>query len=450
MSSPVSTITSNVNLLLLDTYNIVNSNQPYVAYVSSVTAPGKIATIRDSTGNLGTNFFKIRVSTTSGVSFVDGTNFFDITQPFGYVTMSSRDRNTWNILNAYAFPDPYGISYVSTVNVRDRFTTPSVFASSFVSTVNVNTRSISSFNIQATNISTNNIFVNTISTNNLFTNSISSISIKAINISTNTVNTSNISSIRSWFNNVSTLTFNSSNIINANQITTSNIFTSNVLFNNGCNNDTYIYTSTFVDINTTTHRLLTYSNIVETNYVASDWSYFGAKNNVISNVSQATILNSVQTNLIMPTSLLITTSVSDPVNATLDVDIYNNTNTTPFTFTNTGFSNYSFILYFNGINFCNNNIGDAGYYFYLSNSTQNSPSFGRHFNNTDSNYFVQVGSQIFNTDRTNFTISDIFDLSGWSNNDVIYLYLHTYNGGSNIVQFNDNVKLSIVYQPLYS
>ena len=254
MSSPVSTITSNVNLLLLDTYNIVNSNQPYVAYVSSVTAPGKIATIRDSTGNLGTNFFKIRVSTTSGVSFTDGTNFFDITQPFGYVTMSSRDRNTWNILNAYAFPDPYGISYVSTVNVRDRLNTPNVFASSFVSTVQLNTNSISSLNIQATNISTNNIFVNTISTTSIFANSISTINILSRNISTNTINTSNISSTRSWFNNVSTLTLNSSNIINANQITTTNMLISNVIFNDGCNNYTY-YISSFIDKNTNNHKL---------------------------------------------------------------------------------------------------------------------------------------------------------------------------------------------------
>ena len=447
MSSPVSTITSNVNLLLLDTYTIVNSNQPYVAYVSSVTAPGKIATIRDSTGNLGTNFFKIRVSTTSGVSFTDGTNFFDITQPFGYLTMSSRDRNTWNILNAYAFPDPYGISYVSTVNVRDRLNTPNVFASSFVSTVQLNTNSISSLNIQATNISTNNIFVNTISTTSIFANSISTINILSRNISTNTINTSNISSTRSWFNNVSTLTLNSSNIINANQITTTNMLISNVIFNDGCNNDTY-YISSFIDKNTNNHKLLTYSNIIETNYVASDWSYFEAKNNVISNVSQATILNSVQTNLIMPKSLLITTSDSDPVGAGLNLDIYNDTNTTPFTFTNTGFSNYSFIIYFNGINFCNATIGDAGYYFYLSNSTLDDISYGRHFNVTDNNFFIK--NQSFNVDRTNFTFSDIFDLSGWNTNDVIYLYLNLCNAGCNLVKYNANVKLSIVYQPLYS
>lgn len=347
MSSPVSTITSNVNLLLLDTYRIVNSNQPYVAYVSSVTAPGKIATIRDSTGNLGTNFFKIRVSTTKGVSFTDGTNFFDITQPFGYVTMSSRDRNTWNILNAYAFPDPYGISYVSTVNVRDRLNTPNIFASSFVSTVHLNTRSISSLNIQATNISTNNIFVNTISTNNL----------------------------------------NIRNNING-------------------------------------------------------------QNNVISNVSQATILNSVQTNLIMPTSLLITTSNSDQISPSIDFDIYSSCNASPFTFTNTGFSNYEFSIYFNGIDINDSKTGNFGYYFYLSNTTQDLKSYGRHFNNTDNNnYFIQLENPI-TQGKMNFTFSDIYNLSGWKTNDSIYLFLRAFNNGNNNIVFT-KAQLSIVYQPLF-
>lgn len=347
MSSPVSTITSNVNLLLLDTYNIVNSNQPYVAYVSSVTAPGKIATVRDSTGNLGTNFFKIRVSTTKGVSFTDGTNFFDITQPFGYVTMSSRDRNTWNILNAYAFPDPYGISYVSTVNVRDRFTTPSVFASSFISTVHLNARSISTLNIQATNISTNNIFVNTISTNNL--------SIK------NSIDCQNI---------------------------------------------------------------------------------------VISNVSQATILNSVQTNLIMPISLLITTSNSDQITPSISFDIYSSCNASPFTYVNTGFSNYEFTLYFNGIDINGSKTGDFGYYFYLSNSTKSNVSYGRHFNNIDNtNYFIQLENPI-TQGATNFTFSDIYNLSGWDTNDSIYLFLRAYNGGDNNIVFT-KAQLSIIYKPLF-
>ena len=416
MSSPVSTITSNVNLLLLDTYTIVNSNQPYVAYVSSVTAPGKIATIRDSTGNLGTNFFKIRVSTTSGVSFTDGTNFFDITQPFGYLTMSSRDRNTWNILNAYAFPDPYGISYVSTVNIRDRLTTPNIFASSFVSTVHLNTTSIST-----------------------------------LNISTNTINTSNISSVRSWFNNVSTLTLNSSNIINArnitsSNITTSNITTSNILLNDGTYNDTFVYVTSFTDINENKHRFLTYSNIVESNYVASDWSYFEAKNNVISNVSQATILNSVQTNLIMPKSVLVTTLNSYKATAGTDSDIYDRNNTTSFVFTNTGFSNYSVTLYFKGSDVTAAITGDFGYYFYLSNSTQFDARYGSHFSNTN-NYFLQLDNPIFRG-QTNFTFSDIYDLTGWNTNDIIYVYLHAYNGGVNDITFT-NTQLSIVYQPLF-
>jgi len=126
MSSPYSTITSNVTLLLLDTYTITSSNNPYIAYVSSVSVPGKIATIRDATGNL-VNYNKIIVSTTNDVYFNDGTNRIDITQPFGYVSLSSRDKNTWNVINTYAFPDPYGVTMISSLFVRDNLTVPNIY-----------------------------------------------------------------------------------------------------------------------------------------------------------------------------------------------------------------------------------------------------------------------------------------------------------------------------------
>ena len=107
MSSSYSTITNNVNMLLIDSSTITNFS-PYVAYISSVNVPGTIATIRDSTGLLSTPGRIIIVSTLKDVLFADGTSSIRITQPFGYITMSARDKNTWSIVNTFAFPNPEG------------------------------------------------------------------------------------------------------------------------------------------------------------------------------------------------------------------------------------------------------------------------------------------------------------------------------------------------------
>ena len=100
MSSSYSTITNNVNLLLIDSSTITNFS-PFVAYISSVNVPGRIATVRDSTGLVSTPGRIIIVSTLKGVIFADGTSSISITQPFGFVTMSARDKYTWNIINTF-------------------------------------------------------------------------------------------------------------------------------------------------------------------------------------------------------------------------------------------------------------------------------------------------------------------------------------------------------------
>jgi hypothetical protein len=167
MASAYSTITSNVNLLLVDT-KVITQNAPYIAYVSSVNIPGRIATIRDNTGYLSTPN-SIIVSTLSNVLFSDGTSSFSITQPFGYITISARDVNTWNIVNTFAFPQPQGTTNVSTLFVNDAIVATSLRAT-YVSSTNLFVNSISSINIQASTISANTLYTNLQSTNLAYMN----------------------------------------------------------------------------------------------------------------------------------------------------------------------------------------------------------------------------------------------------------------------------------------
>jgi hypothetical protein len=355
MSSAQSTITSNVNLLLVNS-SVITLNNPYIAYVSSITVPGRIATVRDATGLVSSPGRLIILSTLKDVLFSDGTSSITISQPFGYVSLSSRDKNTWDVINTFAFPQPSPVSYVS-----------SVYATASINANNLISRSY---------------------------------------VSTATINTSTLNLLQVNSNNYVEYTVNNSGYLS------------------------YSLSRT----------------------VAGDWANFRAEknldisNNIISNVSQATILNTVQTNIVMARSLLITTSNSDTVNAASAFDIFSSCNVSPFTFTKTGFSNYSFTFQLNGSTQSANPTNDLIYYFYLSNSVQNTISYGRNFN--PSYAYLQKQNSYFPT-RTAFTYSDIFNLNSWNTGDTIYVYLNANNSNSYPIAFT-NVNLSLVYQPLFS
>lgn len=358
MSSAQSTITSNVNLLLVNS-SVITLNNPYIAYISSTTVPGRIATVRDATGLVSSPGRLIILSTLKDVLFSDGTSSITISQPFGYISLSSRDKNTWDVINTFAFPQPSPVSYVS-----------SVYATASINANNLISRSY---------------------------------------VSTTSLNTSTLNLLQVNSNNYVQYTVNNSGYLN-------------------------------------------YSNLVSNRTVAGDWANFRAEknldisNNIISNVSQATILNSVQTNLIMARSLLITTSVSDTVNASSSFDIFSSCNVSPFTFVRTGFSNYSFTFQLHGSTQSANPTNDLIYYFYLSNSIQNSVSYGRNF--SLSYPYLQKQNSYFPS-RTAFTYSDIFNLNSWNSGDTIYVYLNVNNSNSYAIAFTD-VNLSLVYQPLFS
>ena len=111
-------VNSNTSVVLLDTQTLPNFND-IVVYLSTANIPGRIVSIRDTTGNLSTTK-RIVVSTTSGVSYFN-TNYPSsvvINQPYGFITVTTRDPSTWVLQNTFAFPAELSVADVQGVNSK--------------------------------------------------------------------------------------------------------------------------------------------------------------------------------------------------------------------------------------------------------------------------------------------------------------------------------------------
>jgi len=302
MSSQYSTITSNVNLLLVDTRNIT-AFSPYITYVSSVSLPGRIATIRDATGNCTSNN-NIIVSTTKNVYFADGTNSISIKQPFGYISLSSRDTNTWDIINTFAFPNPEGNTNVSSIYVNGNIDTNFLNVKSYISTAYLNTASISTNNLKANMISTTNLETTNILTQEIVGNTIQLSSLRMVYTISNITSSiqQNLAQINLLDQGANHLTLNYGGVptIVVDYSGSGNIDEQTALINQKYISFNYCNTGGFnlLILPTAIDRRLAYQSydyLTNTIYapraVAADWSYYPAEqylnmnNNNISNVS---------------------------------------------------------------------------------------------------------------------------------------------------------------------
>jgi len=139
MASPV-VVNGDTSLVLINTKDLT-AGQTAVVLLSSVTYPGRTVTIRDSVGYLSTPQ-TILVSTQKGVQFADGTTQVIITQPYGYLTVTSRDIYSWNIKNTFAFPQNQTIAntlFLTTSSV----TTSNIYSQLYLSTPHLTTNSLS-------------------------------------------------------------------------------------------------------------------------------------------------------------------------------------------------------------------------------------------------------------------------------------------------------------------
>jgi hypothetical protein len=101
MAAPV-IVDGDTSLVLVNTRDLI-AGQTAVVLLSSISYPGRTVTIRDSVGHLSSPQ-TIIVSTQQGVLFADGTSSIVMTQPYAFLTVTSRDASSWNLKNSFAFP----------------------------------------------------------------------------------------------------------------------------------------------------------------------------------------------------------------------------------------------------------------------------------------------------------------------------------------------------------
>ena len=138
MASPV-VVNGDTSLILVNTRNLT-AGQSAVVLLSSISYPGRTVTIRDSVGYLSSPQ-TIIVSTQKNVLFADGSSSITITQPYGYLTVTSRDPYSWNLKNSFGFPQNLTAANVYSL-VAGSVTTSNLFSQQYVSTPYLNSASM--------------------------------------------------------------------------------------------------------------------------------------------------------------------------------------------------------------------------------------------------------------------------------------------------------------------
>jgi len=162
MAASSANLTTPTSLLNIDTLDLTKA--PHVVFLSSMTNPGGLFTIRDSTG--GASKEPIMLSTTVGIRFLDGggknSNIFTINQDFGYLTLSPTSSKSWSVLNTFAFPDSTKVANI------ERLTTNALIASNMsVDRIEVINAGISSIYVDSFAIKTVDGFSMNISSSTL-------------------------------------------------------------------------------------------------------------------------------------------------------------------------------------------------------------------------------------------------------------------------------------------
>jgi hypothetical protein len=135
MAAPV-VVNGDTSLILVNTRNLT-AGQSAVVLLSSISYPGRTVTVRDSVGFLSSPQ-TIIVSTLNNVFFADGTSSLVITQPYGYLTVTSRDPASWSLKNSFGFPLDQTIANVSSL-ATNSITANNVYVENYTSTSYVNT-----------------------------------------------------------------------------------------------------------------------------------------------------------------------------------------------------------------------------------------------------------------------------------------------------------------------
>jgi hypothetical protein len=85
----------------------------------------------------------------TGVRFADGTSSTKITQPFGYLSVTSRDATSWNVTNSFGFPQNETIANIQSLTTNTVLT-GSLYSQNYISTPYINLLSLDSYSTSAT------------------------------------------------------------------------------------------------------------------------------------------------------------------------------------------------------------------------------------------------------------------------------------------------------------
>jgi hypothetical protein len=394
--------------------NITNF-APYIAYVSSVSIPGRIATVRDAVGLVSSPGRLIIVSTLKGVLFSDRTSSITISQPYGYISLSSRDKNTWDIINTFAFPQPSPVSYVSSVYATASINANSIVARSNISTPYINVNTISTLNINTANINVSSIAVYD-AFNNKYLNPINASNGNlCIN---NQLNVSPYFTITSGLINTGNLDNNNYNISNVTNL--SNVY--NIYGNN-------IYAAGIGSLDPVVPIIPISANITMGSFT-------------ISPLQTAATYNAA-TNDIISKYLLITNSNTQNIGIT---GTFNKIAESALQFTlNTVFSKYKFRFYFKGQ--ASSSVNNTFFYCMLSNTTTGllygSSNIGSNISG-GSPYPIQVRASSYINTITQFQYTDIFNTNGVADSLSVLLYGLT----DGTIFLYSNVNFYMTYEPV--
>ena len=138
MATPV-VVNGDTSLILVNT-KALTANQSAVVILSTINYPGRTVTIRDSLGYLSSPQ-NIIVSTQQGVRFADGASSILITQPYAFLTVTSRDATSWSLKNSFGFPQNQTIANTASLTTSS-VVTSNVYAQNFVSTPYMNLQTL--------------------------------------------------------------------------------------------------------------------------------------------------------------------------------------------------------------------------------------------------------------------------------------------------------------------
>jgi hypothetical protein len=137
-------VTAGTSAVLVDTSLLIPPITTAIVYLTSLPS-GQTVTIRDSAGDLSPP--KSIVVSTIGASplnpsqpqitFADGTSSIVITNPYGYITATSRNETTWILANSFGFPENKVIASVNaltTTSLETSYITTSSLVTSSIAT----------------------------------------------------------------------------------------------------------------------------------------------------------------------------------------------------------------------------------------------------------------------------------------------------------------------------